>query len=563
MMPNITSGGRMSGLMTYLAGEGRANEHTEPHLVAGDPAIMALHGDVVLDRAEALAVAHELDELKEFFGVEVTRQATVVDPDTGATRTERVAANVWHCSLSLRAEEGMLTDDQWGRIATDFVDRMGFAGKLSGHADCRWVAVRHGVSTKGNDHVHVAVSLVRADGTKASVHYDKLRSQKVARELEREYGLQLLHEPGRELGERGVKPGERESARRRGAVEVDAHRLERTVRAAAVCSADEGEFLRRLRQAGVLVRPRFAAGRADVVAGYSVALRPERAPAGTQEPVIWHGGGRLARDLTLPELRKGWPDRPESALEAVKEWRATASNPWRYTPVNPGREVREPAPEVWTRYSAELASLREQLWQVPVSDRATWAKVARETSGAMAAWSQRVEVIPGPLAEASRTLARSAHLRTTESSARPAGWVTSAGSAMVLLHVSTAGNPTLAQAVLLRELVKLSRALHDMHKAAGDARRAQEVRVMMTEKLKTVTDRMPAITATAAMPEGSTVPTQTLSPELHLVRERMETNQGWAEGSPVPPSLAKVVPDPLNGASPAGPTRRREDDRGR
>jgi hypothetical protein len=37
-------------------------------------------------------------------------------------------ASVWHCSLSLRAEEGALTDQQWGDIANDFVDSMGFRG---------------------------------------------------------------------------------------------------------------------------------------------------------------------------------------------------------------------------------------------------------------------------------------------------------------------------------------------------------------------------------------------------------------------------------------------------
>lgn len=57
--------------------------------------------------------------------------------------------------------------------------------------------------------------------------------------------------------------------------------------------------------------------------------------------MVWHGGGKLARDLTLPELRKGWPDAPQSAQTAVDEWRATAKNPWRYEPVAPGREATE------------------------------------------------------------------------------------------------------------------------------------------------------------------------------------------------------------------------------
>ena len=112
-------------------------------------------------------------------------------------------------------------------------------------------------------------------------------------------------------------------------------RLERSGRAAAAASLDEGEFVRRLHQAGVSVRARFAADRDDVVAGYSVALRPRNGG----EPIVWHGGGRLARDLTLPRLRDRWPDTPQSAKGGVDEWRATWRNPARYIPVTPGREL--------------------------------------------------------------------------------------------------------------------------------------------------------------------------------------------------------------------------------
>ncbi|WP_146083477.1 MULTISPECIES: hypothetical protein [unclassified Rathayibacter] len=73
----------MGGLVRYLAGEGRANEHTEQHLIAGNPAIMAMHGESVLDQAEAAAIAAELNEYKNFFGVEVTRHEKVFDKDSG------------------------------------------------------------------------------------------------------------------------------------------------------------------------------------------------------------------------------------------------------------------------------------------------------------------------------------------------------------------------------------------------------------------------------------------------------------------------------------------------
>ncbi|WP_146082101.1 hypothetical protein [Rathayibacter sp. AY1A3] len=73
----------MGGLVRYLAGEGGANEHTEQHLIAGNPAIMAMHGESVLDQAEAAAIAAELNEYKNFFGVEVTRHEKVFDKDSG------------------------------------------------------------------------------------------------------------------------------------------------------------------------------------------------------------------------------------------------------------------------------------------------------------------------------------------------------------------------------------------------------------------------------------------------------------------------------------------------
>jgi hypothetical protein len=151
---------------------------------------------------------------------------------------------------------------------------------------------------------------------------DFTRAQEVCRDLERDYGLEPLESRGLGIGERGVKPAECERAARSSAAEVDAHKLERSVRATATASVDEGEFVRRLRRGGLLIRPRYAAGRDDVVAGYSVAVRP---PVG--EKPIWYGGGRLARDLTLPRLREGWPDSPQMAQGAVDEWRVTAKNP--------------------------------------------------------------------------------------------------------------------------------------------------------------------------------------------------------------------------------------------
>ncbi|MEV8241958.1 relaxase/mobilization nuclease domain-containing protein [Microbacterium testaceum] len=528
MIPNITRGSRVTGLMTYLAGPGRSNEHTEQHLLAGDAAIMARHGYAVLYEAAAREIGLALDTPRLAYGVEVTRQVRVEDPQTGELHTDRVAADVWHCSLSLHADEGQLTDEKWAEIAEQFVDRMGFT-EASGKAPCRWVAVRHGLSKNGNDHVHIAVSLVREDGTKATTHNDFRRAQELCRELEREHGLTTLESRDRAMGERGVKPAERARADRQGRVEVDAHRLERTVRAAAVASLDEGEFVRRLRRGGVLVRPRFAAGRDDVIAGYSVALRPE----GNERPV-WYGGGRLARDLTLPRMREGWPDSPQTAQAAVDEWRATSKNPWQYRPAAPGREEHTPGPQLWEQYTRELSELRAQLRNVPPTDRATWAHVARETAGAFAAWSQRVEATPGPLAETARELSRSAHIRAHQSKPKPVRMGSASGAAMILLQAAVSGrNGTAAEAIMFRQLGRLSVALLDAHQAAGDVRRAEQLSRTLNDKLIAIQERLPATRVKTSTSQSQ----PELTPELEAARRAQTGLAAPGSRSPLPNSI--------------------------
>lgn len=534
MIPNITRGGQMGGLMVYLQGDGRGNAHSEQHLVAGDSAIMAQHGYSNLDRDTALAIARSLDAPRRAFDVEVLRTVRDADPVTGEVSTKRVAGDVWHCSLSLRAEEGQLTDEKWGEIAQQFADRMGFT-EASGKAACRWVAVRHGLSENGNDHIHLAVSLVREDGTKASTHNDFKKAQEVCRGLEREHGLEQLESRALGMGERGVKPAERERATRENAAEVDAHKMERSVRAAATAAVDEGEFVRRMRRAGILIRPRFAAGRDDVVAGYSVAVRPA---AG--EKTIWYGGGRLARDLTLPRLREGWPDSPESAQGAVDEWRATAKNPSGYRPVAPGREESTPAPELWQQYSDEIGALRKQLRDVPVTDRATWAHVARETSGVFAAWSQRVETTPGPLAQTSRELARTAHLRAYESRPKPVQLGSGANAAMILMQAAAVagGQETMAQAIMLRQLGRVSVAILDMHTALGDARRAEQMTAMMRNQFATISGRLQAASPVAVEPD-----TRPLAADVSdVMRRAIDGLAAPGTGSPLPNTLTPHKP---------------------
>ena len=540
----------MSGLLVYLAGPGRANEHSEPHLVAGDPALMAWHDDNELGREAALAIARHLDRPKTAFGVDVP------------------GGHVWHCSLSLSAEEGQLADQRWQEIAEQFVSRMGFDDAAGSKAPTRWVGFRHGVSKNGNDHIHVVVNLVREDGTKASIHNDRPRAQAVCRALEVEHGLLELDSTSRGRASRGFAPAEREAdarrrarggfegARRRGQEArlwpalpgaerhelVAAQRgadqprwaLARQVRASATAAADEAEFVRRLRRGGVLVRARFAEGTSDVITGYSVASKPA-----VGERPIWYGGGSLARDLTLPRLRQEWPDTPQAATEAAAEWEAARRH---RRPVSPGREVGEPDPQLWQEVGADLEQLREQLRVVPVSDREAWARVARQTSGAFAAWSVRVEPTPGPLAATADALARSAELRRMPARPQKAGLVSAAGAALLLASVARGGHGAAAQAIMLRQLANLGKALFDMHRADQDARRAAQIEHAVRGELATISARLgeagsghlpaaPAAdvgTGDAAVQEDAITPPQTRpgSPVPNELGERPRTRAG-------------------------------------
>lgn len=114
--------------------------------------------------------------------------------------------------LAERTGEGqgrqVLDDRTWEQIATEFVDEMGFS-EQTGKSPCRWAAVHHGFTAQGGDHIHIAVVLVREDGTRASTtHNDYRTASAAAARLERKYGLEVV--ASREVGRsaRGLSTGE-------------------------------------------------------------------------------------------------------------------------------------------------------------------------------------------------------------------------------------------------------------------------------------------------------------------------------------------------------------------
>ncbi|MCH6472597.1 relaxase/mobilization nuclease domain-containing protein [Sinomonas terrae] len=504
-MPNVTKGERMVGLINYLVGPGRANEHRDQRLVAASDIIVGAEAGQPLDAESALKLGREMDIPKAVFGA-----------------GKPGAKHVLHISLSLPADEGQLDDEAWGKIAHGFAERMGFTG-ADGKPPCRWIAIHHGPSKAGNDHIHLAVSMVREDGTRWSQHNDFRRAQAACAELEAEHGLRVVRGVH---SERGYHPKERERANAKGAPELDRDRLQRALRAASTASMDEAEFVRRLRRTGILVRPRFAHADTATVTGYSVALRPHN----KAERPVWFGGGRIARDLALPQLRKGWTSTGESIAAARAEWQAAANGK---RPTTQGREARVPTAAEWEKATAEVGELFERMKAIPLNDDALWAQFARETSGAFAAWSLRTEPVPGPLAETAKALSRTAQLRGFPPRTEHAPMPSAKGAGMLLMQTAVGPSTAAGHALLLAQLRNTMRAVFDMHTAAGRLRDAERIRAAAVEKLAAVRGDLKTLKDQHQAGRFEAAPAVESEQEKvqRLLRQSFPTRPGTAAGS--------------------------------
>lgn len=531
MIVKISRGGKATGLMHYLAGPGRRNEHESPHLVAGSAGLMSWYSTDELNTSDAYRLGMHLEAPNRRFGTTVTLPVKTADVDAGqlVATGERRDAHVWHCSLSLAPGHPELHDEQWAAIAEDFIAEMEFVVQDANGEDvkapCRWVAVHHGASVNGGDHIHIAVNLVREDGTKASTRNDYKRASVAAAKLERAHGLEVVE--GREVG-RSARP---ELMRELAAVEAGettetpSARMARTVRACATASESEAEFVRRLRREGLWVRPRFAAGGHDVVVGFSVAERPSHGMRAE-----WRAAGKLGRDLTLPRLRDSWgkdTDAPtgadaHAAIDAADEWSAA----WRGAPiVQAEAEPVEVTGEDLRRCASELADLNKSLTSISLRDHAAWAEAAHDASGVLAAWSLRTEQTPGELAVASDQLARAAALHRREMPERrtPVRTRSAASTALALVAAGSGGRA--GQALVIRQLIVTAKALTIAADRTGQTRQLRRWNDSARRDLETVATRLEqraVVTPGAGRPAEAQRPAPALPNELQRARERAQ-----------------------------------------
>ncbi|CAM5572378.1 relaxase/mobilization nuclease domain-containing protein [Streptomyces aurantiogriseus] len=276
MIPRIHKRGqRTLGLLYYLYGPGKYEEHTDPHLVASWD-----HNAPDTGRDES-ATLKQLQQLLD-------------QPLENIDEAERPTRHVWHLSVRNAAEDRILSDEEWGDIARRMVAAAGVDDPEQG-AGCRWAAVRH-----ADDHIHIVATLVQEDGYKPDLDHDAARVQAQARALEVELGLRRLNKGDGTAAKRPTS-AERHKAERQGRERTAREELRETVRRAVAGAQSEEEFFDRLAAAGLLIRKR-AAPSGDLL-GYKVALPDDR---NAQDEPVFYPGARLAPDLSLPRIRERW-----------------------------------------------------------------------------------------------------------------------------------------------------------------------------------------------------------------------------------------------------------------
>jgi hypothetical protein len=280
----VLRGRSVAGLLYYLFGPGRREEHTDPHLVAGwrHPA--------------ELEPPLRPDGHRDF-----RRLSGLLSQPHAALGPRGFAQPVWHCVVRAAPGDRMLSDAEWGRLARDIMHRTGLASLGKDDDAVRWVAVRH-----APEHIHIVATLARQDGARPRHWNDFYRVREACQAAEQRHGLRRTAPADRTAGRRPTR-AEQEKARRHRRSEAPRITLRRAVSNAAAGAASEEEFFVGLRDSGVLVRVRYSSRDLGQVTGYAVALAGDTAHAGGP---VWFGGGKLAADLSLPKLRARWHGAP-------------------------------------------------------------------------------------------------------------------------------------------------------------------------------------------------------------------------------------------------------------
>ncbi|MER5544424.1 relaxase/mobilization nuclease domain-containing protein [Streptomyces sp. NPDC002589] len=294
MVPDVSAGSDTLGLINYLFGPGRRDEHTDPHIVAAWD--MAGAPD---PNATYTQLAKRLDHH--------------VDLRTRELGGKKPPKHVWHCPVRTAPGDRYLTDDEWAEVARRVVAATGIAPEGDDQA-CRWIAVRH-----ADDHIHILATTVRADGRRARTNRDGWRAQKECRKIEAEYGLRQL-KSGDLTAPKTPTGAERAKAERLGQEVTAREWLRERAYAVAAAVRNIDDYFTVLQSLGIQVKPRVSAKTGEVD-GYSLAAPGD---------AIFFGGSKLAPDLSYSRLlerltTQDVADRPQPVADPTLPWRRTES----------------------------------------------------------------------------------------------------------------------------------------------------------------------------------------------------------------------------------------------
>jgi hypothetical protein len=293
----------VAGLIRYLYGPGRREEHTDPHIIAG------------YRHPADLGPPLRANGTRDF-----RRLTGLLQLPHDALGKWGYAKPVWHCSMRAAPEDRLLSDAEWAQIAQDVIDRTGLCPRGQEDNAVRWIAIRH-----GPDHIHLVAMLARQDRTRPRVVNERYRVRDACLAAEQRYGLRSTAPADRTAARRPTR-AETGKAERQHRDEPPRLTLRRHVATAAASASSTSEFFARLDEAGVLIRLRYSTRNPGQVTGYAVALPGDTTKDGKP---VWYGGGKLAADLSWPKLAQRWtrparPDSPMSAAEADAMWEYAA-----------------------------------------------------------------------------------------------------------------------------------------------------------------------------------------------------------------------------------------------
>jgi hypothetical protein len=462
MIPAVhPRGTNVDGLLRYLFGPGKHEEHADPHLIAA-----------WMD-APALA---DLEPPTAGNGRRDVRWLTELLEQPVAAARNPPAKTVWHCSIRNHPTDRVLTDAQWAHIAGEVMATVGLAPHGDNRA-VRWVAVRH-----AEDHIHLVATLVRQDRRTAWAWKDKLHTQQACRDLEERYGLHRVAPPG-SGSRRWTKANEinkdarlrrNSTASREARTMTPFEALRRRVRVAAALATDEDDFFGRLQNAGVLVRLRYSTREPGKVTGYAVGLHEHTTAAGA---TVWYGGGRLGPDLTLPRLRTRWSISQPEPSRAGAAARLAA-------------QFDSVLPDVYQRAANATAQAAAAMYAA--TDPHLVSAIASAAADILTTMARTWEgVRGGPLTDAAEALDRAAHEPRQRPAAPPprvshAAPLRSMARLIGLMGALSRDRDTMAALHLLYTLAALAESLADLRDVQHRRHQAQAARAS-ARRLRTYT----------------------------------------------------------------------------